>query len=319
MQPSETWYVPHQDISPDPFNPRTSIDQTKLRELAQSIVTYGLIQPIVVRPTTDDDAREGVATPYVIVAGERRWLACEVAGIEEVACTLLPEVTVGDKRTKASTAERNSLAVDLVGELALVENIQRADLSPTEEARAFKRILDNDPSANQTILASRLGLTVDYVRKRLLLLTLPDSVLDHIHAQRLTIQQGMCLQALTEKTEASQIIQIADLAALRKWPLAKVEKAVAAALGQEPRARYSGKPKQAEPEAPPSGGDPWKHVCLPPLGDKKAKLATVVTSDGVVGVVVAYRGTAQEIDLIKASIRATVQSFAAKGVPSDDV
>lgn len=337
---SDTWYVSRTDISPDPHNPRTSFDAAKLRELAESIITYGLIQPIVIRPTTKEDTASGVETPYVIVAGERRWQACDLAHIQELPCVLLPEVTVGEKRTTASTAERSSLPVDLVSELALVENIQRADLTPVEEARAFKRILDNDSSVNQTLLAKRLGLSLDYVRKRLALLALPDEVLDHVHAERIGLSAAMCLHALVGKVSPTAISQLAHVAATKRWPLAKIEKAVGVQLGQAPRARYAGNdaappaapvPEQGQaapapaavpvvPAAPTkaASGD-WAQVVLPELGTKRAKIATAVTSDGVPCLVVAYRGDAQALGLLKESIRATILSFTRQEAADDNV
>src|SRR3954447_4959748 len=109
--------VPIDDISPNPYQPRTTIDQMKLELLAQSIRTHGVIQPLIVTASS-----EGL--PYTLIAGERRWRAARVAGM-----TTVP-VVIKEAATQAML------------ELALVENVVRADLSPLEEAQAYRQLIE---------------------------------------------------------------------------------------------------------------------------------------------------------------------------------
>ena len=106
------------DISRNPYQPRQSFSEEKLEELANSIKKIGIIQPIAVRPNKSGDGK------YEIVAGERRWLAAQRAGLHEIPVTILD---LSDVETL---------------EVAIVENIQRDDLNPIEEARGYERLND---------------------------------------------------------------------------------------------------------------------------------------------------------------------------------
>ena len=136
-------------IVPDPNQPRTSFDKTGLEELAASIRTHGVVQPIVIRPLQD-----GV---FQIVAGERRWRAAQLAGLER-----MPAVV-------RDTHEHHAL------ELALVENLQREDLNAIDQARAYQRLL-SEFSLTQERLASRVGKSRASVANTLRLLKLPEEV-----------------------------------------------------------------------------------------------------------------------------------------------
>ena len=116
-------------ISPNPSQPRTDMDEEAIAGLADSISKVGLLQPIVVRPLGD---------AYQIIAGERRWRACRVAGLERVPVRLL------------TTTEAESL------ELALIENLQREDLNPIEEARGYRRLL-TEHQMTQAELADKVS------------------------------------------------------------------------------------------------------------------------------------------------------------------
>ncbi len=136
-------------IVPDPNQPRKSFDKIGLEELAASIRTHGVVQPIVIRPLQD-----GV---FQIVAGERRWRATQLAGLER-----LPAVV-------RDTHEHHAL------ELALVENLQREDLNAIDQARAYQRLL-SEFSLTQERLASRVGKSRASVANMLRLLKLPEEV-----------------------------------------------------------------------------------------------------------------------------------------------
>ncbi len=136
-------------IVPDPNQPRTSFDKTGLEELAASIRTHGVVQPIVIRPLQD-----GV---FQIVAGERRWRAAQLAGLERMPALV------------RDTHEHHAL------ELALVENLQREDLNAIDQARAYQRLL-SEFSLTQEKLASRVGKSRASVANTLRLLKLPEEV-----------------------------------------------------------------------------------------------------------------------------------------------
>jgi ParB family transcriptional regulator, chromosome partitioning protein len=144
--------VPVSDIVPNPQQPRTKIDSESLTDLTASIKEHGLIQPLIVTR-----ALPTARAPYQLIAGERRWRAAKLAGLTHVP-VLLKEAT-----------PQQSL------ELALVENIQRADLNPLEEAEAYQALVD-DFNLNQQQVAERVGKSRVAVANTLRLLRLPERV-----------------------------------------------------------------------------------------------------------------------------------------------
>ena len=133
------------EIEPNRNQPRKDFDETALSDLAESIAQHGLIQPIVVRPTIDGR--------YTIIAGERRWRACRIAGVNEVPVMI--------KATDDQT----------LMELALIENLQREDLNAVEEALGFKALID-DFSLTQEEVAKKMGKSRSAVTNSLRLLSL---------------------------------------------------------------------------------------------------------------------------------------------------
>jgi ParB family chromosome partitioning protein len=144
-------------ISPNPDQPRTDLNEESLLELSDSIKKVGLLQPILVRP---------MGEIYQIIAGERRWRACRQAGLERVPV-----------RVRTST-EIESL------EMALIENLQRKDLNPIEEARGYRRLL-TEHRMTQAELADKVSKSRSTVTNALRLLDLPDEV------QEMVYQGGM--------------------------------------------------------------------------------------------------------------------------------
>jgi len=138
-------------LSPNPRNPRRYFDETDLADLSASIGTHGVVQPILVRP------REGVPGAYEIVAGERRWRAAQKAGLTEVPIVV------------REISDRESL------EIAIIENVQRSDLSAIEEAQAYQMLID-EHGYTQADLADVLGKSRSHVANTLRLLKLPDGV-----------------------------------------------------------------------------------------------------------------------------------------------
>ena len=143
--------LPLHEIEPDPGQPRKTFDQEALGELAASIAEHGLLQPIAVRPRP----RGG----YSIVAGERRWRACRMAGLNEVP------VVVKDVSDEQAM------------ELALVENLQREDLDPVEEAAGIRELM-NRCNLTQEQAAQKLGKSRSALANSLRLLNLPENVLE---------------------------------------------------------------------------------------------------------------------------------------------
>lgn len=145
--------LPLREIEPDPAQPRKTFDEETLAELAASISEHGLLQPIAVRPHGVDR--------YLIVAGERRWRACRMAGLTE-APVVVKDVT--DEQAM---------------ELALVENLQREDLDPVEEALGCKRLMEQC-HLTQEQAAKKLGKSRSALANVLRLLALPDPVLEDL-------------------------------------------------------------------------------------------------------------------------------------------
>ncbi len=145
-------------IDPSTLQPRSIFDEAKLNELAASISANGVVQPLLVR-------RRGER--YELIAGERRWRAAQLAGL-----------------TKVPAVVRN-VSDDKVLELALIENIQREDLNPIEEARAYKKLIET-VGLTQEVVAERVGRDRSYVTNYLRLLRLPDDLQELLQAGRLS-------------------------------------------------------------------------------------------------------------------------------------
>lgn len=176
--------VPITRIIPNPHQPRSSFDQDKLEELAESIRTHGLIQPLVVTETVEG---------FVLIAGERRWRASRLAGLEQVPVIV-----------KESTPQ------DML-ELALIENIQRADLNPMEEAHAYRQLMD-EFGLTQEEVAERVGKARSTVANLVRLLTLPDSIQIAVNDGRLSGAHARALLPLpTAEMQVGAMNQVVKL------------------------------------------------------------------------------------------------------------
>lgn len=156
------------DIDPNGLQPRKFFDENALNELAQSIKQYGVIQPITVKPVDDR---------YMIVTGERRWRAARMAGLKTI-----PAI-VKDFDTRE------------ILEIALIENLQREDLNPLEEAMALKTLID-DFDLTQEELAARVGKSRSAIANTIRLLNLPQSV------------QGMIMEGLLSAGHARALLSV---------------------------------------------------------------------------------------------------------------
>ena len=175
-------HVPIEMIRPNPLNPRKHFAEEDLETLAKSLREKGLLQPIVVRPSDGGT--------YEIVAGERRWRAAQRASIHDVP------VLVRD------LDDRETL------EIALIENVQRADLNPLEEARAYKQLIDQYNYTQQQ-LADSIGKSRSHIANTLRLQTLPESVLTLIESGTLSAGHARTLVATDSPQElAEKIIKL---------------------------------------------------------------------------------------------------------------
>jgi len=195
--------LPVAAIEPHPEQPRRHFDETALAELAESIARRGVIQPVIVRPLTGGR--------YQLVAGERRWRAAQKAQLHEIPA-LVRELE-----------ERDVMA------LALIENIQREDLNPVEEARAYQRLGERDDMP-QVEIARLVGKSRSHVANMQRLLTLPAAVLDHLAAGRLDMGHA---RALVGRDDAEAL---AERAVAQKLSVREVERLARRAPG-EPGAR----------------------------------------------------------------------------------
>ena len=170
------------DLVPNKYQPRKVFDETSLTDLTNSIKERGMIQPIVVRKSNEDESK------FEIIAGERRWLAAQRAGLHNVPIV----VTEAD--------DLKSL------EFAIVENVQRHDLNPLEEAQGYKRLIE-DFSYDQEKVSKFIGKSRSHITNTLRLLTLPDDVIKLVEAQKLTAGRAKVLVGLDNASfVASKII-----------------------------------------------------------------------------------------------------------------
>ena len=169
------------DLSRNPYQPRQNFSEEKLEELADSIKKNGVIQPIAVRPSKSDPDR------YEIVAGERRWLAAQKAGLHEIPVTVL------------DLSDVESL------EVAIVENIQRDDLNPIEEARGYKR-LNEEFKYDHDSISKLMSKSRSHVSNTLRLLTLPSDVIAMLEEGTITSGQARPLIGISNASSIAEEI-----------------------------------------------------------------------------------------------------------------
>jgi len=171
----ETNKVSITDITRNRFQPRKNFSKENLQELTDSIKEQGVIQPIVVRPDKSNDGK------YEIIAGERRWLASQQAGLHEVPVVVL---NVDDVKSL---------------EFAIVENVQRQDLNAIEEARGYQRLVD-EFNYNQEKISKFIGKSRSYIANSLRLLSLSDDILSMVEDGRLSAGHARSLIGIQNST-----------------------------------------------------------------------------------------------------------------------
>ena len=175
--------LPVSDLIPNKYQPRKNFDETNLEDLTNSIKERGIIQPIIVRKSNNENSK------FEIIAGERRWLAAQRAGIHNVPVVI----------TEAD--DLKSL------EFGIVENVQRHDLNPLEEAQGYKRLID-EFSYDQEKVSKFIGKSRSYITNSLRILTLPAEVIKLIETQKITAGHAKILVGLENASfVANKIIE----------------------------------------------------------------------------------------------------------------
>jgi ParB family chromosome partitioning protein len=195
-------------IDHNPRNPRRDFREADLEELAASVKAHGIVQPIVVRPAP------GAGGRYEIIAGERRWRAAQRAGLHDVPVTIL------------DVSDREAL------ELAIVENVQRADLNPVEEARGYQALIE-EFEYSQAALGETIGKSRVHVTNTLRLLKLPPVVLKLLEEGTLSAGHGRALLSATDPDALAKIVVQKNLS------VRETER-----LAQEPEATPRPKPER---------------------------------------------------------------------------
>lgn len=174
-----TQAVPLNNIRPNPYQPRTYIEEEKIDELAQSIKTYGLLQPIIVRVVQNE---------FQLVAGQRRILACRRLGWTEIPAII------------------RELSDSAMATVALIENLQRENLTFLEEAHGYERLL-REFHLTQEVLAQRLGKSQSTIANKLRLLKLPAAVKDRLSGHEITERHARALLKLSDESAQLRIVQ----------------------------------------------------------------------------------------------------------------
>ena len=173
----EIHMIPLDEIIPNRFQPRLAFDEKELNELANSILKYGVIQPIVVRQ---------VGEKYEIIAGERRYKASTIAGIKKIPAII-------------NNTDDNTSA-----EIALLENLQRKNLTVIEEAKSFKKLMDR--GFKQETIASKLGISQSSIANKIRLLSLPKSVQNSLLYNKISERHARCLLTLDTEEQQKELL-----------------------------------------------------------------------------------------------------------------
>lgn len=183
------FWVEVDKIKPNPYQPRKEFDEQALRDLAESIRQYGILQPLVV--TRKEVAKEdgGLATEYELIAGERRLRASKLAGLAQVPVFI---------RTGEET-DRMKL------ELAIIENLQREDLNPIDRARAFDR-LAKDFSMKHAQIAEKIGKSREYVSNSMRLLALPENMQQALSSGAISEGHTRPLLMLSDRPDEQKVL-----------------------------------------------------------------------------------------------------------------
>lgn len=213
-------YIEINEIKPNLTQPRKQFDEAKILDLAESIKKHGMIQPIIVRPISSGEG-------YEIVAGERRWRAARDADLRKIPC-IVRELT-----------DRENMLI------AIIENMQREDLNPIEEASAFQEMISRY-ELTQSEVSQSVGRSRPYITNSLRLLKLPDGVQELVIEGRLSGGHARAIAGV--ENEALQL-KLADLAKDGGMSVRDLEKMISDALSGEKESRKKRAKKDPEAEA----------------------------------------------------------------------
>lgn len=188
MYQNSIFWIEVEKIKPNPFQPRKEFDEHKLRDLADSIKQYGILQPLVVTRREIEKAEGGLAVEYELIAGERRLRASKLAGLTQVPVL----IRIGEELREEE--DRMKL------ELAIIENLQREDLNPVDRAKAFQRLAE-DFCFKHVQIAHKVGKSREYVSNTLRLLMLPEEMLVALAERRINEGHSRPLLMLTDRKE----------------------------------------------------------------------------------------------------------------------
>ena len=212
-------WIEIENIQPNKHQPRRNIDAEKLGELSESIKEHGVVQPIVVRKVKENT--------YELVAGERRWRASKLAGLDKVPAII------------------KEYDNQQISEIALIENIQREDLNPVEEAWAYKMLIENFQLTQET-LSKKVGKSRPHIANALRLLSLPKEIIIMLSAGKISPGHARALMAIDSEEEQKEL---ARRIAGEKLSVREAEQLVSGILqaGGKQKKRTAKKEMQAEP------------------------------------------------------------------------
>ena len=183
------FFIEVDKIRPNPFQPRQEFDEAKLKDLADSIRMYGILQPLVVTRKEFQKDDGGIGVEYELIAGERRWRASKLAGLREVPALI--RAREDDDRVKL--------------ELAIIENLQREDLNAVDRARSFQRLAD-EFNLKHVEIAKKVGKSREYVSNTIRLLALPEEILAALGEGKISEGHTRPLLMLSDRPEEQSVL-----------------------------------------------------------------------------------------------------------------
>ncbi len=178
------FWIEVEKINPNPYQPRKEFDENKLRDLAESIKQYGILQPLVATRREREKEDGGLAVEYELIAGERRLRASKIANLIQVPVII------------RSGEDDDKLKL----ELAIIENLQREDLNPVDRARAFQKLAD-EFNFKHIEIAKKVGKSREYVSNTLRLLALPEDILNALAGRKITEGHTRPILMLSDRPE----------------------------------------------------------------------------------------------------------------------
>jgi ParB family chromosome partitioning protein len=184
IEGNAVFWIEVEKIHPNPYQPRREFNEAALRDLAESIRMYGVLQPLVVTRVEKSKEDGGIAVEYELISGERRLRASRLAGLREVPSIIRTDAQ--DSRIKL--------------ELAIIENLQREDLNPVDRARSFDRLV-KEFNMKHVDIAKKMGKSREYVSNSLRLLALPEDILNALSEGKLTEGHARPLMMLVDRPQ----------------------------------------------------------------------------------------------------------------------